>query len=102
MHSVSPTLRRSSSAIRSSILDVHVAERRDQFAAGGRLVRRQLGELCADLVERQPDVLCEDDERDPPEYRPRVATMAQAFALGVDQATLLVEAERRRGNAASA
>src|SRR5205823_922802 len=43
-------------------------------AAGRRAVRGELGELRADLVERQPDALGEDDERDPPKHRPRIAT----------------------------
>ncbi len=33
--------------------------------AGGRVVRRKLGELGAYLLESQPDALREDDEGDP-------------------------------------
>jgi hypothetical protein len=37
--------------------DVHVAERRDQSRRVGAPVGRKLGELGADLLERQPDPL---------------------------------------------
>ena len=102
MHSVSPSLRRSSSAIRSSIRDVHVAESRDQSRRVGAWWGRKLGELAADLLERQPDALGEDDEGDPAQHRPRVATVARTCPLGADQSSLLVEAKRRRGHAAAA
>jgi len=37
---------------------------------------RMLRDLGADLLERQPDALGEDDEGDPAEHRPRVAAVA--------------------------
>ena len=67
----------------------------------GRVVGRELGELGADLVERQADPLGEDDERDPPQHGARIAAVARAGALGRDQAALLVEAERRGRHAAA-
>src|SRR2546430_438586 len=69
---------------------------------GRRALRRQLGELCADLLERQADPLGEDDERDAPQRRPREAPVPGARALGLDEAALLVEAQRRSGDAAAA
>ena len=69
MHSVSPALRRSSSAIRSSIRAVQVLESRDQSRAGRRPVGGSLASSDADLLEREADPLGEDDERDPPEHR---------------------------------
>src|SRR5688572_21215452 len=59
-------------------------------AAVRRSPRWKLRELRADLLERQPDPLGEHDERDPPQYGPRVATMARAGTLRCDQAALLV------------
>jgi hypothetical protein len=53
------------------------------------------------VTERQPDPLGEHDERDPAQHRPRVAAVARAGALGADQAALLVEAQRRRRDAAA-
>src|SRR5262249_19333166 len=60
-------------------------------------VRVELGELGADLVERQADPLRKDDEGDAPEDVARVAPLPAVTALGSDQAALLVEAERRGG-----
>jgi glyoxylase-like metal-dependent hydrolase (beta-lactamase superfamily II) len=85
MHSVSPSLRRSSSAIRSSIREVHPAESRDQSRRVG-VMGRKLRELVADLVERQPDALCKDDEGDPAEHRPGIAPVARARPLGAERA----------------
>ena len=65
-------------------------------------MRRKLRQLDADLVEGQPDALGEDDEGDPAKHRSRVAAVTGAFALGADQAPLLVEAKRRGGHAAPA
>jgi hypothetical protein len=62
----------------------------------------QLRELGTDLVERQPDPLGEDDERDPAEDGPRVAAVTRARPLGADEAPLLVEAEGGGGHAAAA
>jgi hypothetical protein len=64
-------------------------------AARRHAVGRELAELCADLVERQTDPLGEDDERDPPEDRTGIATMAGSRPRGGDQAPLFVEAQRR-------
>ena len=88
--------------MRSSIRDVHPRERRDQSRRVGARSGRELGELRADLVEREPDALGEHDERDPAEHRPRIAAVARAGALGGDQAALLVEPQRRGGDAAAA
>src|SRR5262249_41525456 len=63
--------------------------------AGGRVIRRQLCELGADLVERQAEALGEDDEGDPSQHPARVATVAPTLASRPDQAPVLVEAERR-------
>ena len=101
MHSVRPALNRSSSAMRSSMRAVQPLDRRDQSRRVGRAVRRQLGELRADLVEREADALREDDERDPAQHRARVAAVARAGALGGDQPALLVEAQRGGGDAAA-
>ena len=70
MHSVSPDFSRSSSAIRSSIrapTGSTAATSRDGADAAGR----QLLQLDADLLQRQPDPLGEDDEGDPPQDRAR-------------------------------
>ena len=62
-------------------------------AARGGAVGRELGELLADLVERQPDPLGEDDEGDPPQHAPRIAAVARPGALGLDQPALVVVAQ---------
>jgi hypothetical protein len=64
-------------------------------------IRRKLGKLGADFVERQPDPLGEDDERDPPEHRAGISPVAGAGPRGRDQAPLLVETQRRGGDAAA-
>jgi hypothetical protein len=71
------------------------------ISSGRRAVRRQLDKFRADLVERPPDPLGEDDERDPSEHGPRVATVTRAGPFGRDQPSLLVEAERRSRHAAA-
>ena len=101
MHSVSPAFRRSSSAIRSSIRAVQPLDSRDQSRRVGARSGGSLVELGADLLERQPDALGEHDERDPAQHRARVAAVARARALGADQPALLVEAQRRRRDAAA-
>ena len=101
MHSVSPVRRRSSSAIRSSILAAQDAERRDQSRRLGTRLGSSLAELGADLGEREPDPLREDDERDAAEHVPLVATLAASSPFGADQASVLVEAKRRGGDAAA-
>jgi hypothetical protein len=40
------------------------------------VVGRKLRELGADLLEREPDALGEDDEGDPAEHRPWIAAVA--------------------------
>ena len=55
--------------MRSSIRVVQLADRRDQSRRVGRAVGGQLRELGADLVEREPDPLGEDDEGDPAQHR---------------------------------
>ncbi len=93
MHSVRPAFRRSSS--RDALVDTRapgIREPRPVAALGGA-IRRELGQLRADLLERQADSLGEHDERDPPQNRPREAAVARARALGADQAALLVEAQ---------
>src|SRR4029079_7257241 len=71
-------------------------------APGRRAVRRGFGELGADLVEGEADLLGEDDERDAPQDRPPVAAVARARALGGDEALVLVEAQRAGRHAAAA
>lgn len=45
----------------------------------------QSGQLLPNLNERQPYLLGEDDKRDAPKNRSRVAAVACAIALGADQ-----------------
>ena len=73
-----PGLRRSSSAMRSSMRAVQALERRAQSRPVGARFAGSLASSRADLVERQPDVLGEDDERDAAQDRPREAAMAGA------------------------
>ena len=61
----------------------------------------ELGKLGADLIEREADALGEDDEGEPAEYRSRIVAMARARPLRADQPSLLIEAKRRRCDAAS-
>ena len=68
---------------------------------GGRAVGGELGELRADLLERQPDALRKHDEGDSAEHRPPVAAVSRARSLRGDQASLLIEAKRRRSHAAA-
>ena len=82
MHSVSPASRRSSSAMRSSIRAAPAARQPRPVAARRARGRRAAWRARADLVERQPDALGEDDERDPAQHRARVAAVARAGALG--------------------
>jgi hypothetical protein len=57
-------------------------------------VRWQLRQLGSDLIERQTDPLCEDNERNASQDRSRIAALAGTLPLGRDEATLLVETER--------
>jgi hypothetical protein len=54
-------------------------------------MRRQLGELGRDLVERKPYSLGEDYESDPTEHGSRIATLARSGTLGSDEPPILVE-----------
>ena len=65
------------------------------------MVAGQPRDLDANLLERQPDPLREHDEGDPPQHRPRIAAMARPGPFRPDQAAVLVEAERRCGDAAA-
>ena len=69
MHSVSPAL----SARARRFADRSATSVRARRDGRGRSAHapRQLRRLRADLVQRQPDPLGEDDEHDPPERRPR-------------------------------
>src|SRR5215471_15431929 len=71
--------------------------RRERRPVGplGHAVVRQRGELGPDLLERQPDLLREDDEGDAPEHGPRVAAVPGVGADRPDQPLLLVEPQRR-------
>ena len=96
MHSVSVASSRSSSAMRSRIRAVHRAE---SFAQSERSGTRFLGSRassCADLLERQPDLLGEHDERDAPDHRARVAPVAGVGPLGANQPLVFVETQGRR------
>ena len=101
MHPVSPALQ--ALELGDPLVDPRGPRAREArpVAPVRRAVARQLGELGADLVERQADPLGEDDERDPAQHRARVAAVARAGALGLDQAPLLVEAQGRGGDAAA-
>jgi hypothetical protein len=56
---------------------------------------RQFRQLCSDLFECKTDSLCENDESDPTQNRPWVASLAAPSALGGDQSAFLVETKRR-------
>ena len=70
-------------------------------AASRCSVTRKPRELDADLLECEPHSLREDDERDPAQDRSRIASMAGARPLGVDEPPLLVEAQGRCGHSAT-
>jgi hypothetical protein len=65
-------------------------------------MRRQLRQLNSDFIESQADPLCENDERDPAQDCPGIASLSAAGALGRDQPTLLVKPERGGCHSASA
>src|SRR5207244_2518377 len=65
-------------------------------ASPGDAPRRQLVERGADLLERQAHALSEHDEGYSPEHGSVVATMTRSGTLRRDQASILVEAKRRR------
>jgi len=56
---------------------------------------RQFRQLCSDLFECKTDSLCENDESNPTQNRPWVASLATASPLGGDQSAFLVETKRR-------
>ena len=58
------------------------------------MMSRQLGELVANFLERQPDPLREDDKGDPADHGARVSAVASIIALGLDEPLVLVEAQR--------
>ena len=62
-------------------------------------VQRQLGQLSTDLFQCQPKPLGEDNECDLPEHCPRIAPVARAGPVGLEQPSLLVKAEGRRRHA---
>src|SRR5690606_36414691 len=68
---------------------------------GRHFVARQLAQLARDVLQTQSDSLCENDESDPAQRRARIAPMPGRIALGVNEPHLLVEAQRRGGNAAA-
>ena len=70
-------------------------------ATGGYAVGGKLGELLADVPERQADFLGKNDEGDPAQDRPWIAAVAGARPLRRNEAALLVEAKRRGGDAAA-
>ena len=97
MHSVMPSSSRSSSAIRSG----SVPSRRPRFGPVCPLrhpILRQPCKFRPHLVERQPDLLREDDEGNDASTGPRIAPMSGTGALGVDQAGILVKPQGRGGN----
>ena len=101
MHSVSPARSRSSSAIRSSMREVQLAESRDQSRRLGAWSPGSLFSSSLDLVQGEPDPLREDDEGDSAKHGTGVAAVSRPGALGADQAPILVEAQGRGRDAAS-
>src|SRR5262249_11113110 len=71
-------------------------------ATSRRMGIGKLRQLGADLLEREPDPLGKDDERDPPENSPRVAAAAGAGPVGSDQSLRFVEPKGGRRDAAPA
>src|SRR5688500_3518298 len=66
---------------------------------GRRAAVRQRREHPGDLRERDPDPLPDPDQRDPPERVAAVATLVAAGPAAGDQPLLLVEVQRRDGDA---
>src|SRR5688500_13628323 len=62
---------------------------------------RALRQLHADLIEREADLLGEDDEGNPGAARPLIAAMARPCPLRCDQPAVLIEPQRGRGDAAA-
>ena len=86
----------------SSIRSPQLAESFAQSCPSGTRSSGSLAEFRADLVERHADPLGEDDERDPPQHIPPVAPVPGSRPFGPDEAALLVETQRGRGDAAAA
>lgn len=70
--------------------------------AFGGVVAGELVEFFGDFVEGETDALGEDDEGDATEDGAREAAMPGACALGADEASILIEAERGGGDAGAA
>jgi hypothetical protein len=83
--------------MRSSIREVHALERRAQSRPAAALRRSR---KFAAISSRDRPTLSEHDERDAAERGAREAPVAGARTHGPDQAARLVEAQRRRGDAA--
>lgn len=86
--------------MRSRIRPVQAADSFAQSARSVNAIVRQLVELDPDLLERQADLLREDDEPDPPDHGARIATVPGVGAFGPNQAFLFVKPQRRRRDAA--
>ena len=65
-------------------------------------MRRKLGQLGSDLIERQSNALRKDDERNPPQDRSRISALASACPLGCDQSALFIKPKRGGGDTATA
>ena len=76
MHSVSPALSRSSSAMRASMREAQVLERRDQSVRVGVWPEGRR-ELSRDLRQGEADALREDDQGDAAQHAAVVAAMAR-------------------------
>ncbi len=80
--------------------DTFVDARRPRFRqarpvmTGRCAMRRELGKLCPDLIQCQPDSLREHNERDPAENRSRIPTLATTGPLGPDESPLLIKTKR--------
>ena len=81
MHRVSDERSRSSSAIRRSIRAVQLPDSRAQSARTGTRLPGSRADFRRDFVERQPDLLRKDDERNAPQHRTREATVPGAGAF---------------------
>ena len=101
MHEVRLSRSRWSSAMRSSTCRVHPLEMRAQSERSGVRLAGSSCEFSANLRQRQPDPLREHDEAEPAQDRARIPAMGRARALGPDQPSLFVEAQRGGGHAAA-
>lgn len=62
---------------------------------------RQFLELGRNFFERQPESLCEDDERNSTQHCTRESPVSRGRALGMNEAARFVKAQRRSCNAAA-